>query len=91
MKAVYYICNNREWGHVSARVGDILDQEGFLQEHSGTQFGGVHFEPSFAEAVFTSWENEAFGVSHIVRRLGAEFNIPIYRHQKLRNPQELEW
>lgn len=100
--------------------------------------GGIHFDPNFAEAVFTTWGNDAFGVSHIianqwlvtgqyeeedgyrkmcncihaisggieaiffhdkmkgcykdlVRRLGQKFCIPIYKHQKLRNPQELEW
>jgi len=28
--------------------------------------GGVHFDPNFAEAVFTEWGNEAFGVTHIL-------------------------
>lgn len=28
--------------------------------------GGIHFEPSFAGAVFESWDNNAFGVSHIL-------------------------
>lgn len=28
--------------------------------------GGVHFEPSFSQAVFTTWGNCAFGVSHIL-------------------------
>jgi hypothetical protein len=29
--------------------------------------GGVHFDPNFAEAVHTCWnENEFFGVSHII-------------------------
>lgn len=28
--------------------------------------GGVHFEPAFSQAVFTSWENHAFGISHIL-------------------------
>ena len=96
------------------------------------------FEPSFAEAVFTTWNDEAFGITHIlanqwlisghyedetgfkracdcinaieggveaivfhdklkgcykdlVRNLGNEFQIPIYKHQKIRNPQELQW
>lgn len=99
---------------------------------------GIHFDPNFAEAVFTSWGNEAFGVSHIlanqwlvsgeyekesgfqraldcisaidggveaivfhdklkgcykdlVRRLGTELKLPIYKHQRLRHPEELEW
>lgn len=29
-------------------------------------FGGVHFDPNFAQAVFTEWEDEAFGISHII-------------------------
>lgn len=28
--------------------------------------GGVHFDPNFAQAVFTGWGNETFGVSHIL-------------------------
>ena len=28
--------------------------------------GGVHFEPSFSQAVFASWDNCAFGISHIL-------------------------
>lgn len=28
--------------------------------------GGIHFDPNFAQAVFTEWGNEAFGVSHII-------------------------
>lgn len=28
--------------------------------------GGVHFDPNFADAVFTEWDGEAFGVSHII-------------------------
>ena len=27
----------------------------------------------------------------LVRKLGQEYNIPIYKHQKLRKPEELEW
>ena len=40
MKAVYYISRNRTWGHVATQVWDILDQEGFLQEHTGIIFSG---------------------------------------------------
>ncbi len=115
----------------------VFDDDG-KTVHNILCVGGVHFEPSFAEAVFTTWGSEAFGVSHIianqwlvtgkyededgfkrmcdcihaisggveaiffhdklkgcykdlVRRLGRELQIPIYKHQKLRNPQELEW
>lgn len=28
--------------------------------------GGIHFDPNFAQAVFTEWEGETFGVSHIL-------------------------
>lgn len=28
--------------------------------------GGIHFEPSFANAVFETWESNAFGISHIL-------------------------
>lgn len=100
--------------------------------------GGVHFDPNFAEAVFTEWDNEAFGVTHIlanqwvvsggyedetgferactcidsieggieaivhhdklkgcykemVRKLGEKYQVPVYSHKKLRNPQEMEF
>lgn len=99
--------------------------------------GGVHFDPNFAQAVFTEWENDAFGVSHIianqwlvageyekehgltfastavdsiadgidavvfhdkmkgcykdlVRTLGERYQIPVIRHQRLRQPEELQ-
>lgn len=115
----------------------VFDDDGRIV-HNILCVGGIHFDPNFAEAVFTTWDNEAFGVSHIlanqwlvsgeyenenglkrasdciheivggveaiffhdklkgcykdlVRKLGKEFQIPIYKHQKLRNPQELEW
>ncbi|MBA1334947.1 MAG: hypothetical protein HPY66_0568 [Firmicutes bacterium] len=28
--------------------------------------GGVHFEPAFANAVFQTWDGNAFGISHII-------------------------
>lgn len=40
MKAVYFICNNRTWGHVAATVWDILEEEGYFQERTGIQFAG---------------------------------------------------
>lgn len=40
MKAVYFICNNRAWGHVAATVWDILEEEGYFQERTGIQFAG---------------------------------------------------
>lgn len=40
MKAVYFICNNRTWGHVAATVWDILEEESYFQERTGIQFAG---------------------------------------------------
>ena len=98
--------------------------------------GGVHFDPNFAQAVFTQWNSDAFGVTHIianqwlvsgeyekkhgldfasaaidaiaggveaivfhdkmkgcykdlVRALGEKYQIPILKHQLLRNPADL--
>ena len=116
----------------------VFDDDG-MKVHNILCVGGVHFEPNFAQAVFTQWgENETFGVTHIianqwlvsghyedetgieravkcidaieggieaiffhdkmkgcykdlVRQLGAKYNVPIYKHQKLRTPAELEW
>lgn len=115
----------------------VFDDDGKIV-HNILCVGGVHFDPNFAEAVFTTWGNEAFGVSHIlanqwlvsgeyeteegfqracacisaieggveaivfhdklkgcykdlVRRLGKEYQIPIFKHQRIRRPEELEW
>ncbi len=115
----------------------VFDDDG-KRVHPILCVGGIHFEPSFSSAVFTSWGDEAFGISHIlanqwlvsgkyedesgfqracgcieaidkgveaiffhdklkgcykdlVRRLGAHYGIPIYKHQKLRTPEEIEW
>lgn len=115
----------------------VFDDDG-KKVHNLLCVGGVHFESSFREAVFTTWNNETFGVSHIlanqwlvtgeydkedgfdracacidsinggveaivfhdklkgcykdlVRKLGAKYNISIYKHQKLRIPEEIEW
>lgn len=40
MKAVYFICNNHDWGHVSFRVWDLLAEEGFLDESAHLTFCG---------------------------------------------------
>ncbi len=100
--------------------------------------GGVHFDPSFAGAVFQEWDDCAFGVSHILanqwlvsgryeepsgeerlencvrsiaggiegivfhdnlkgvykdrfRALGAEYGIPVFKHQALRRPETIPW
>lgn len=131
--------NNKEAARALARsLTKIFDDDG-KRVHNLLCVGGVHFEPNFAEAVFTEWgENQAFGVSHImanqwlvsgqyenetgverashcidaieggieaiffhdkmkacykdlVRALGEKYGVPIYKHQKLRHPEELEW
>lgn len=105
--------------------------------------GGMHFDPNFAQAVFTAWagkegQEETFGVSHILanqwlvsgeyekeqglafaaaaaeaiaggiaavafhdkvkgcykdlaRALGEKYGVPILKHQRLRNPAEIQW
>ncbi len=40
MKAVFFICNNHHWGHVSFRVWGILSEEGYFEEKAGFTFGG---------------------------------------------------
>lgn len=98
--------------------------------------GAVHFEPSFANAVFETWDDKAFGISHIIpnhwlvtgqyenedgliklencidsiiggisgiafhdklkgtyksqlRILGERYNIPVFKHQLLRRPEDI--
>lgn len=99
--------------------------------------GGVHFEPAFAAAVFQTWGDCAFGVSHILanqwlvaggyeedgqarlaacvesikdgidaiafhdnlkgaykdqfRALAAKHDIPVFKHQVLRRPEDIPW
>ncbi len=43
----------------------VFDSDG-KRVHNLLCVGGVHFDPNFAEAVFTQWGDEAFGVSHIL-------------------------
>lgn len=38
-KAVYYICDDKNWGHVSGLVWEILNEEGYLNP-AGFSFGG---------------------------------------------------
>ena len=40
MKAVYFMNNNHNWGHVSFRVWDLLEKEGFFEQKAGFQFAG---------------------------------------------------
>ena len=108
-----------------------------MKIHNILCVGGMHFDPDFAKAAFTVWNNETFGVTHIianqwlvtgdyteahgqelmdkaikaidggieaitfhdntkgcykdvVRALGLKYNIPVFKHQKLRNHEELE-
>ena len=114
----------------------VFDDDG-RKVHNVLCVGGVHFDPNFAQAVFTKWNNDAFGISHIianqwlvageyeeehgvefakkaveaidggielivfhdkmkacykdlVRVLGSTYNVPIFKHQRLRNPEELD-
>ncbi len=39
-KAVYYICDNHDWGYVSYLVWDILKKEGYLDNKAGFMFDG---------------------------------------------------
>ena len=39
-KAVYYICNNTNWGYVAHEVWRILGEEGLLDEDAGILFAG---------------------------------------------------
>jgi len=39
-KAVYYICDNHDWGYVSYLVWDILKEEGYLDNKAGFTFDG---------------------------------------------------
>ncbi len=115
----------------------IFDDDG-KKVHNILCVGGIHFDPNFRGAIFTEWDNEAFGVTHIianqwlvageyengeglrkiidcisaidgeieaiafhdkmkacykdlVRKLGEEYQIPIYKHQRLRKPQGLDF
>lgn len=116
----------------------VFDEE--IKLHNLLCVGGVHFDPNFAEAVHTEWNDgkEFFGVSHIianqwlvsgeyegengiekaskcvdsiiggidgivfhdklkgcykdvVRLLGEKYNVPILKHQALRNPLNINW
>lgn len=40
MKAVYFMCLNRDWGYVATDVWDILEEEGYFQEDAGFPFRG---------------------------------------------------
>ena len=39
-RAVYFICNNPSWGHVSHIIWDILGEEGYLAEETDVVFAG---------------------------------------------------
>ena len=59
--------NNKEAARALARsLTQIFEDDG-KKVHQILCVGGVHFEPNFAEAVFTQWgEDETFGVTHIL-------------------------
>ena len=128
---------NKEACRVLARsLMHIFDDDKKL--HNLLCIGGVHFDPNFAEAVHTKWNNgqDFFGISHIianqwlvsgeyegengidkaskcidsiiggidgivfhdklkgcykdvVRKLGEKYNVPILKHQTLRNPEQI--
>ena len=41
MKAVYYIFNNKNWGHVAAKVWELLEKEGYFKEKTDILFDGM--------------------------------------------------
>ena len=43
----------------------VFDHDG-RRVHNILCVGGVHFDPNFAQAVFTQWNDDAFGVTHII-------------------------
>lgn len=100
--------------------------------------GGKHFESGFSEEIFTRWDNNTYGISHILpnqwlvtgeyenergreklracldsidggisaiamhdglkgaykeqlRRLGEDLKVPVFKHQKLRKPETIDW
>ena len=114
----------------------IFEDDG-CKVHNLLCVGGVHFDPNFAEAVFQKWDDQAFGVTHIianqwlvsgayegedgverlsqcidhieggieaiafhdklkgcykdlVRALGQKYQVPIFKHQRLRDPKGME-
>ncbi|MCD8035953.1 MAG: D-aminoacyl-tRNA deacylase [Clostridiales bacterium] len=40
MKAVYFICSNKQWGHVASKVWELLEAEGYFQKEAGFTFDG---------------------------------------------------
>lgn len=130
---------NKQACRVLARsLVHIFDDDKAL--HNLLCVGGVHFDPNFAEAVHTEWNDgqDCFGISHIianqwlvsgeyegesgikrvsdcidsiisgiegivfhdklkgcykdvVRSLGEKYNVPIFKHQSLRNPDQINW
>lgn len=41
MRAVYFICNNKNWGYVAAKVWELLEREGYFQKEAGFLFDGM--------------------------------------------------
>jgi len=43
----------------------VFDSDG-KYVHNILCVGGIHFDPNFAQAVFTEWDEDTFGVTHII-------------------------
>ncbi|MDD5945676.1 MAG: D-aminoacyl-tRNA deacylase [Clostridia bacterium] len=41
MKAVYFICSNKNWGHVASKVWELLEKEGYFQDKADFTFDGM--------------------------------------------------
>lgn len=43
----------------------VFDDDG-KRVHNLLCMGGIHFDPNYAQAVFEEWEDDVFGISHII-------------------------
>ncbi len=60
-----YWSNKVAAGVLARSLTSVFESDG-LRVRNLLCAGGVHFETGFASAVFTTWENSAFGISHIL-------------------------
>ena len=60
-----YWSNKRAAGVLALSLISVFESDG-LRVRNLLCAGGVHFETGFASAVFTKWENSAYGISHIL-------------------------
>lgn len=128
---------NKDAARVLARSLTKIFEDDGRKVHNLLCVGGVHFDPNFCEAVFSQWDDEAFGITHVianqwlvagqyedetgverasaciaqieggieaivfhdklkgcykdlVRALGQKYNVPIFKHQRLRDPKGME-